>query len=157
MILPAFVLALVAAPAFADEPAYRDDRSDAAALIGSLYNAIDRQEYARAWGYFDDPKPAASFEAFTQGYAGTAGVELRTGASVSDGAAGSVYFEVPVAIRATDAQGATRVFAGCYVVRQVDPAIQEPPFRPLLIVSGKLAPSEAELDAAPPESCPEAG
>lgn len=150
-------LALVAAPAFAEEPAYRDDRSDAAALIGSLYNAIDRQEYARAWGYFDDPKPAASFEAFAQGYAGTAGVELRTGASVSDGAAGSVYFEVPVAIRATDAQGGTRVFAGCYVVRQVDPAIQEPPFRPLLIVSGKLAPTEADLDAALPAACPQDG
>ncbi len=144
---------LAAAGAAAEPPAYRDDRSDPAALIESLYNALNRQEYARAWDYFGETKPTASYEAFVQGYAGTESVELRLGEITSEGAAGSVFSQAPVAIRAREAGGATRVFAGCYTVRQVDPSIQEPPFQPLQIESGKLAPASGELEAAVPAGC----
>lgn len=144
---------LAAAGAAAEPPAYRDDRSDPAALIASLYNALNRQEYARAWDYFGETKPVASYDAFVQGYAGTESIELRLGEIVSEGAAGSVFSTAPVAIRAREAGGATRVYAGCYTLRQVNPAIQEPPFRPLQIESGKLAPATADFEAAAPASC----
>ena len=71
----------------------------------------------------------------------------------AEGAAGSVCSHAPVAIRARETGGATRVFAGCYTVRQVDPSIQKPPFQPLQIESGKLAPASGELEAAVPAGC----
>lgn len=147
---------LAAAHAVAADPAYRDDRSDAASLVRSLYNAIDRKEYARAWDYFGDRKPAADFAAFAEGYAGTEAVDVALGAVSEEGAAGSVYFQVPLAIRAHRADGKEEVFAGCYVVRQVNPAIQEPPFRPLQIEKGSLKPAAAgSLDEAVPAECRE--
>jgi hypothetical protein len=144
--------ALLAAPALA-EPAYVDDRSDPAAILRSYYNAVNRREYARAWSYFGDEKPAADYAAFVAGYADTAAVELALGPVTTEGAAGSIYGTVPVAIAATGPDGAPRVFAGCYTTRQIQPAIQEPPFRPLEILRGTLHAAEAPLEAALPE-CP---
>ena len=110
---PTLLLLFAAAPAFAQElPVYLDDRSDAAALVASYYNAIARQEYARAWSYFGEAKPVADYAAFVAGYADTAAVELRTGAVTAEGVAGSLYETVPAAIAATGADGTVRVFAG---------------------------------------------
>ena len=47
-----------------EEFPYVDDRSDGAALVRSLYNAINRKEYARAYGYFGASKPVGEFKAF---------------------------------------------------------------------------------------------
>ncbi len=151
LILP---VALAAGPAFAqsDVP-YQDDRSDPAAVVRSLYNAIDRHEYARAWSYFDDPKPAESYQSFADGYADTAAVRIEIGPVMSEGAAGSIYATVAVALEATDTHGRTSIFGGCYVTRQVQPAIQEPPFRPLMIVEGHLQPRNGSIDQAMPHSC----
>lgn len=150
----AALLALLAAtPAAAEPPAYRDDRSDPSALVASYYNAISRQEYARAWSYFGDTPPVADYASFATGYADTTAVELLTGPATSEGAAGSVYSTLPVAIAATTAEG-TRVFAGCYVTRQMQPAIQEPPFRPIYIESTSLRPADPPLAEALPRSCP---
>ena len=147
------LLALAATAAAAETPSYRDDRSDPAALVGSYYNAVSRQEYARAWSYFGDAKPVADYAAFVAGYADTGAVELLTGAVVSEGAAGSIFSSVPVALAATGADGAVRVFAGCYFTREIQPAIQEPPFRPLFIERARLRPAEGPLDAAVPAGC----
>jgi hypothetical protein len=152
MLRPALLL-LAATPALAAEPAYLDDRSDPAAIVRSLYNAIDRQEYARAWSYFDTP-PAADYAGFAAGYADTASVALTLGPVSTEGAAGSVYGSVPVVIAATSPDGTTKIFAGCYTTRQVQPAIQEPPFRPLEIVEGHLAAADGPPEAALPADCP---
>lgn len=143
---------LLAAPALAEPPAYLDDRSDAESLVRSYYNAVNRGEYARAYGYLAEP--AQPYEAFAAGYADTRSVELLLGTPVSEGAAGSSYTAVPLAIRATDAIGKVSVFAGCTTVRQVQPAIQEPPFRPLEIATAHLAPSDAPFETAAPAECP---
>ncbi|TGV49544.1 DUF1176 domain-containing protein, partial [Mesorhizobium sp. M2D.F.Ca.ET.160.01.1.1] len=45
-------LAGFAHSAFAADAPYIDDRSSADAVIRSLYSAINRHEFARAWGYF---------------------------------------------------------------------------------------------------------
>ena len=149
------LVALFPSHALAAETPYRDDRSSAVAVVRSLYNAITRHEYARAWSYFGEVKPASSFDAFVAGYEGTEHVEVRTGTVTSEGAAGSIYFEVPVAIRATAADGGETVYAGCYTLRQVNPQIQEPPFNPIHIEKGTLEPSAADFADALPQDCGE--
>lgn len=144
---------LLAGPAFAQQlPPYIDDRSDPASLVRSYYNAIARQEYARAYGYLDSPP---EYPAFTKGYADTASVELALGPVTSEGAAGSIYGTVPAAVRATSTSGTVTTFAGCYTTRQVQPSIQEPPFRPIEITAGHMARAESAgaLGDAVPKDC----
>lgn len=144
---------LASAPAFSAEPPYLDDRSSAEAVMKSLYNAVNRHEYARAWDYFGDAKPAKDFDAFVKGYDGTDHVDLETGGESSEGAAGSIYFTVPVAIRAVGSDGSEHVFSGCYTLRQVNGQIQTPPFNPIHIEKGELKPATTAFEDAVPESC----
>ena len=144
-------------PAIAEEtapqPAYLDDRSDAGALVRSLYNAVNRHEYARAWGYFAVP-PSKDFAGFVKGYDDTQRVDVVTGRIGSEGAAGSVFSEVSVAIRATDKKGGSKTFAGCYTIKSVNPQTQEPPFRALLIDRAKLKSVESgSLTGSLPDGC----
>lgn len=125
------------------EPAYLDNRSSAETLVRSLYNAVNAHDYARAYDYFTTP-PAKDFAAFQAGYAHTSKVDVITGDVTGDGAAGSIFFSVPTAIKAIDDKGVAKVFVGCYVVSQVNGAVQEPPYRPLQIHSAALKP--AKLD-----------
>ncbi|MFZ1681850.1 MAG: DUF1176 domain-containing protein [Rhizobiaceae bacterium] len=135
-------------------PPFVDDRSDAAAVIRSLYSAVNRREYARAWSYFSTP-PSKSYEAFVNGYGATTHVDVVTGRPIAEGAAGSIYYLVPVAIRSTGPGEKENVFAGCYTVRQVNPQIQEPPFRPMAIEKGALKPVAFAhfLENEIPEDC----
>ena len=149
-------IALPAGASAQDE--YLDNRSDAAALVRSLYNAVNRKEYARAWDYFGDQKPAATYDKFLQGYANTLRVDVATGAVSEEGAAGSTFYQVPVAIRAVDTKGGETVFAGCYTARLANPQIQEPPFRPMHIEKGSLKPADGggPISGLLPESCGDA-
>ncbi|MER8751919.1 DUF1176 domain-containing protein [Mesorhizobium sp. M1050] len=136
------------------ETPYVDDRSSADAVVRSLYSAINRHEFARAWGYFGDTKPAKDFDSFVKGYDGTDKVEVETGAVSNEGAAGSIFYNVPVAIRATDKSGGEKVFAGCYTLRQVNAQIQAaPPFDPIHIEKGALKPFTADFEEALPPNC----
>ncbi len=133
-----------APPAQAD---YTDDRSTPVSLITSLYNAIDRHEYLRAWSYFAEESGRPEFETFQKGYETTGGVRLKLGEPVSDGAAGSIYTSVPTVIEATGTDGSVRVFSGCYVTRFVQPANQAtPPFVPLQISKATLRPARTKFD-----------
>ena len=149
-------LSLVATgPALAqsEPPAYLDNRSDAAAIVRSFYNAISRQEYARAWGYFGDRKPSPSFDAFVKGYENTQSVSVVTGAESMEGAAGNTYYSVPVAFAAYNKDGSEQVFAGCYTARLSNPAVQEPPFRSLSIDSATLKAAQQPYEDAVPQKC----
>ena len=136
-------LFLVAFANFGFADTYNVDRSTAAELVRSLYNAINLHEYARAYDYFSQP-PAKDYATYEQGFTDTARVDVIIGEVFSDGAAGSIYYSVPTAIRATDSKGGTKYFAGCYTVRAVNASIQEPPFRPLHIEKGALKPAKAD-------------
>ena len=150
------LLLAFAAPARAQSPFdfFQDDRSSATRLIESLYNAINRREYARAWSYWGDGA-LADYEKFVEGYADTERVDVLTGVESSDGAAGSVYYSLPVALAAHDTDGSIQIFAGCYLVRQVNPSIQEPPFRPMHIERGSLRPTDLDFFEAVPAVCDE--
>lgn len=158
-ILPTLALlpCLSVTQAFGQEEPYLDDRSSAAAIVNSFYNAVNRKEYARAWDYFGDQKPSKDIGTFAKGYENTTQVDVATGNVATEGAAGSTFYYVPVAIQSTDKDGNEQVFAGCYTARLVNPAVQaEPPFRPLHIEKGSLKPSDLSYQDAVPESCPDA-
>ncbi|WP_085024803.1 hypothetical protein [Ensifer aridi] len=133
--------------------AYVDDRSDGAALVRSLYNAISRKEYARAYGYFGASKPVGEFKAFADGYANTESVELKLGKVTTEGAAGSIYSAVPVAIKSVERQGKTRFFSGCYVARIINPSLQVPPFTPYQIETARLEEVSGPIEQAVPAVC----
>lgn len=149
------LLAFWASPAFAADPAYLDDRSSPEALVRSLYNAVSRKEYARAWSYFAE-KPSDGFDAFAEGYADTDSVVVRTGVPGVEGAAGSVHYSLPVAIEARTADGEAQVYGGCYDMRLADPQLQSEDFAPLHIVRGALEAGSGTLDDALPQSCGDA-
>jgi hypothetical protein len=120
---------------------YLDDRSDAVQVIRSLYNAINRQEYARAYAYWQATDQVPAFDQFAQGYSQTRSVQLMTGPVAGDPGAGQLNYAVPVAVAATMADGTTQVFAGCYRLHLTQPALQEqPPYQPLGIVGADIQP-----------------
>ncbi len=101
----------------AQEPRY-EDRTGATSLLASYYNAINRREYARAWGYWQDP-PSSSYEHFVQGFADTASVVLAVRPPTwFEGAAGSVYVNIPALLSATHTDGTRHNFLGCFVARR---------------------------------------
>lgn len=57
-------------------PDYRDDRSTPQALIESYYNAINRKEYARAYGYYSEEGREPDFKTFLKGYENTKSVKV---------------------------------------------------------------------------------
>jgi hypothetical protein len=147
----AAILAGSALHASAQDQAYIDDRSDGPALVRSLYNAINRHEFARAYSYFS--APVDSYEAFVKGYEKTVDVQILIGSVTQEGAAGSIYAPVPVAIKSTEKGGKEKIFAGCYITRIVNAAIQEPPFAPLHIESAELEKVAGPLEKALPKVC----
>jgi hypothetical protein len=147
----AAILAGSALHASAQDQAYIDDRSDGPALVRSLYNAINRHEFARAYSYFS--APADSYGAFVKGYEKTVDVQILIGSVTQEGAAGSIYAPVPVAIKSTEKGGKEKIFAGCYITRIVNAAIQEPPFAPLHIESAELEKVAGPLEKALPKVC----
>src|SRR2546427_10242 len=58
----------------APAPLAYDNRASPIDLLASFYNAVNRQEYARAYGYWETPP--SSYDQFAAGYANTAAVQL---------------------------------------------------------------------------------
>lgn len=133
--------------------AYVDDRSDGAALVRSLYNAINRKEYARAYGYFGESKPAGGFKSFTRGYDRTVSVEVKIGKVKTEAGAGNIYSAVPVAVKSIEERARVRFFAGCYVTRIINPSLQVPPFTPYQVEAARLKEVKGPLEQALPTVC----
>ena len=99
-------------------PPLYDDQDDPVSLMASYINAINRREYARAWGYWENP-PNPTFEDFEAGYADTASVLLAVHPPTwYDAAAGSAYAQLPVLLLATHTDASQHNFVGCYVARR---------------------------------------
>ncbi|MCW5695862.1 MAG: hypothetical protein KIS96_03895 [Bauldia sp.] len=111
----------------------RDDRSDAASLVRSLYDALYRADYARAWSYFAVP-PEASFEDYVAGFADTGEIMAVVGNDlrivIVDGESA---VSVPIEITAMIRDGAPISYSGCYFVGPPHDAA-EGPFEPAAIV-----------------------
>ncbi len=138
-VTPALTAAATAAPA-SRPPDYIDDRSSPEQLIRSMYNAVNDKEYARAYSYWSQNSQLRPFAQFQQGYADTASVQVTFGTITSSGAAGSVYYNVPVTLVATSTVSATQTYSGCYTVRLPQPAnFGAPPIQPMSIEKGVIA------------------
>lgn len=152
----ALILAALATPTLAahapDDPQslpYMDDRSTPQSVIESYYNAINRNEYARAYGYFGEGAAPGNFDQWQEGYSDTYWVDVSFGEVTEEGAAGSTYYTVPVHLEVESTEKQHSYFAGCYVLRLAQPAIQGVPFVPLHIESAHLQPSHSEITAFP--------
>lgn len=135
-------------------PEYRDDRSTPQALIESYYNAINRKEYARAYGYYSEEGREPDFKKFAKGYDGTKSVKVAVRKTEPDPGAGQIYWSLPIAIESESEDGNKQVFTGCYTIRLTNPGMQEePPYRPMQIMTGSLTKSPMEIEKSVPESC----
>ncbi|KFB10272.1 DUF1176 domain-containing protein [Nitratireductor basaltis] len=140
----------VVSVAHAQTPPFLDNRSTPQTLVESLYNAINRREYSRAFSYFETP-PAADFQTYAQGFEGTERVDLHTGKAVIAEKDGTRIYHLPAAIAAHQEDGSSRLFAGCY---EIAAASEGENFQPLRITSTQFTTSDAEvLEGAVPEDC----
>lgn len=142
------------APSDISSKRYVDDRSNGLEVVRSLYNAINSNEYDRAYSYF--ATPGQSYSQFKQGYANTVSVQLTTGTVTSNAGAGQRYDEVPVGIKATNKDGSVQTFVGCYTSHLGSPDAQATvPFQPLNIYSAKIqqVPNNANLSTLINQAC----
>ena len=126
---------------------YIDNRSDPEAVIRSLLNAINSQEYVRAYSYWQEP--SFSYDSFAAGYADTASVSAIFGTARSDVGAGQLYYTLPVVLESTLTNGTKQTFSACYTLHISQPTVQgTPPFQPLGIRSATAKQVENGSDPA---------
>ena len=130
-----------AAGAGIDATHYVDDRSAGEEVMRSYYNSVNRKEYSRAYYYWEPGAPGlAAFDPFAAGYANTKSVSLLTKPGLMGVGAGQTYYSVPAVITATNTDGSTTTFSGCYTLHLGSPNIQAtPPFQPLAIQSARVS------------------
>jgi hypothetical protein len=142
---------------------YLDDRSTPEEVLRSLFNAVNRKEYDRAYSYWETNLTSTqlpSYAQFKQGYASTASVELTFGLAGSGVAAGNIYFTIPTLLVAHTTDGQTQSFVGCYTLQLGQPAIQDqPPFQPVAIGLAQVQPFVAGSNpsSALAYACPAVG
>ena len=141
-------------PGVGSAPPFYDDRSGGLELLQSYYNAVDRKEYKRAYGYweagsFGTPGGPGAFDAFVQGYADTTTVTLQTGKLSGDAPTGHVYTNIPTVLVAKHTNGSTQTFAGCYTTLHTNPNIDPDPDALVeRLVRGKLQLAPANSNPA---------
>lgn len=133
---------------------YIDNRSDAVALLSSYLNAINRQEFVRAFSYWQTP--TSTFDAFAAAYATTASITAQFGTVTPDAGAGQVYYSLPVALKSTMTDGSSITSVGCYVMHLAQPGFQGTlPFQPLGITNAtiNLVDNSADLTSLLTTAC----
>ena len=143
---PAPIVA-VSVPASAN---FIDDRSSPWQVIVSYYNAISRQQYSRAYGYWNDPATeAGDFTAFSNGYADTASVDLVFGNTAADPGMSQVYYTVPVILKVTKTNSTHANYSACYVIHETNPGVYgAPPVDPMSMVQGAATVSDVNAPDA---------
>jgi hypothetical protein len=121
-------------PTATGETPYYDERTQAVGVVKSFYNAINRREFQRAYGYFEGaPNPAPSlappYDQFVAGYADTVSVTLALGINniTTGAAAGSIYASIPTALTARHRDGSSHLFVGCYTLRRANEGVSPDP------------------------------
>jgi len=104
--------------------------AEAAAVVRNYYAAINAGQYPRAYALWSDGGAASgqSAQQFADGFGNTARVTASTGQPGRvEGAAGSRYVTVPVAVEAIQDDGTIRHYDGTYTLRRavVDGATAE--------------------------------
>ena len=137
----------------AQETSYLDDRSSPQLLIASYFNALNKNEFARAWSYWDNEIEGTNFEDFVEGFTGVEKIGFKLGKPVSEGAAGSIFTQIPYAMMTQDQDGWVEVYQGCFLTRIATPNIQSPPFVGLHFWEGYLKSVEGNFENIPLGEC----
>lgn len=98
-------------------------QKQAVQVISNYYSAIARRDYKQAYSAWEANGVASkqSFKQFEEGFANTASVSVEIGhPGRLEGAAGSIYIEIPVNIAAIATNGTPQRFRGSYVLRRVN-------------------------------------
>src|SRR5450756_2543639 len=94
---------------------YIDDRSTPSQVVVSLYSAINRQEYSRAYNYWINPSTSlGNFATYANGYKDTTSVNLVFGQITGGAGAEHIYYTVPVILETTEKNGSHANYAACY-------------------------------------------
>ena len=140
-----------------DKTNFLDNRSGPIETVSSFLNALNLKQYVRAYYYFQAPTSfPGAYDPFAAGYADTDSITVNFGTVQSEGAAGSLYYKVPLALHMLTTSNSQQTFVGCYMLRFVQPAIQgTPPFQPMGIISGKFSQVINSTDVIPllPTAC----
>lgn len=94
---------------------------EAAAVVRAYYAAINARQYPRAYALWSDGGRASgqTGQQFAGGFSDTARVNVSTGEPGRvEGAAGSRYVTIPVAVEAVQADGSVRHYDGSYTLRR---------------------------------------
>lgn len=144
----AILALLLSLPASADQ--YLDDRSTPQKLIESFYNAINQQQYPRAYGYYAKNGSAPDdFLSWADGYASTKHVSLKFGPTEPDPGAGQIYWALPVALSVLGTDGKTTIYVGCYEIHMANPGVfTNPPHEPMGIEGGHFELTDKSFDGA---------
>lgn len=137
---------------------YLDDRTDAVQVLRSLFNAVNRQEYLRAYSYWEPgAQGLPTFAQFQAGYANTAAVTLTVGTVTGDAGAGQRYWSVPVTLVSRSTANVTQTYVACYTLHLGLPDAQGvPPYQPIGIRSAtaKLVANNADTATLMGTACP---
>jgi hypothetical protein len=140
-----------------DNSNFLDNRSGPIETVSSLLNALNLKQYVRAYSYFQDPATfPGPYDTYAAGYANTTSITVTFGTVQSEGAAGSLYYQLPLALHVLTTSSARQTFVGCYTLRLTQPAVQgTPPFQPMGIISGKFNQVDNSTDVNPllPSAC----
>lgn len=103
---------------------------DAVEVVSQYYAALQEHDFGSAYALWSDGGRASGQtpDQFAAGFATTADIVATVDAPVRmEGAVGSRYVEVPVAVEATGTDGRVRRYVGAYVLRRsvVDGATEE--------------------------------
>lgn len=130
---------------------YIDDRSSAERLVVSYYNAINRHEYARAYGYWSSAATPAlpAYTAFEDSFGDVNSVNVWLGPITRDAGAGQYYSSVPAGVTLNMSDGTTAQYTTCLVTHLSSPGAQGVlPFRPMYIERGEQVTLPAGADLA---------
>src|SRR5690606_13695889 len=133
-----------------------EDLTNPVALLAPYYNAINLQDYQRAYGYWETPREP--FEEFASGFADTASVQVIVEPPTRySGAAGSLYVDIPTVLIAQHHDGAEVVYAGCFIARRSNlqpPEIPEPDVWHLYNANLVEVSGQPDIPALLTEACP---
>ena len=122
-----------------------------ASALNAFYAAITSHALAHAFTIWNGNGQASqqTFEPFAAGYAQTKSATVALGTGQEQGAAGSLYSEIPAVVQATSADGSQQTFCGTYTMRRAN----VPPFDKLgwHIEGAKIAPHAAVAPGSPEE------
>jgi hypothetical protein len=114
----AAALALVAADPVPPTPSAEASVAAAAGVVSAYYAAVARRDYRAAYALWHGGQ---DFAHFRRGYARTVRVRVTPIPPFhAEGAAGSVYVEIPVRVDAVLRSGVRQHFVGGYTLRRVN-------------------------------------